>query len=287
MSDRSKKYGNWASGIGLIGGVILTVVFPPVAGLVGKVALTAGMSAIGKIAGNAVGAGTDTVLKNINAPVVQILGPSQVGKNSVYNTITGERREVNRTAPGTKSLYYGRNKMVNELNETGEIWKQSREVSGETLGIWDEVLEMTNPHGIIYVTDSITTNINTQSAGFKNRFAKEVEGLERILNCLAGISNRRAKAIVILVNKIDLKNKSNNGQVFNHGAYSQSYRKLLLSQKIVLKGQRLDFRLALQSVFGASVKLNISPFCAELESNTDFEPINQPAISVFCKDLAS
>jgi hypothetical protein len=281
----SKKYVNSWGKVGTFAGVGLGLGAGLLLGPAGIPLVWLGLSGAGAGAGvgGALGLLTgsigDEVKKNARARVIQIFGPKQTGKNSVYGTIINSNIKPSPTAPGTNKRYNNNKKtdisLLNGSNEGQDIFLDVREIAGEDPPTWEEVIIETNPHGIIYVVDSFTTTqIGTSDRD--NKIQLEIEGISSIERALRKINNtsRSLKAFLILLNKIDLW-KDDPSDLAN------SYRSMLLNK--VIEGSRLDTRI--HSLLGEDRPIRVQPFCAEWEKRSNYIAINQSAISTFNQDL--
>jgi len=223
--------------------------------------------------------------------VIQILGPFQSGKNSVFNTINGVKTEANPTTKGNKS-YLGKNgeasleKILSNSDYDLDRFKSMIEVSGEkdTWFVWKALISQRNPHGIIYVVDSFTCSDNFLTQIKKTReerLEEEIEGLILIINQFEKIpeDKRNLNAFMILVNKID---ELDINLVTNAVALEQSVIQDCKDNILSAKMNKSTIKTYLNFLLPSPENILIKGFYAD--GNTDaFDQYNKSAMRAFAE----
>ncbi len=297
---RGTKYG--AIGGAVLGiGVGASLLIPPLAPVVGGIiglqlaegaAAFSLWTAVGAIAtagsaggtlGATAGITSDQIERRQRARVVQILGPFQSGKNSVYNTIIEHSEEVDPTTIGTKSNYRGKKKTQLKIlagtDYESDAFVAMKEVSGEKSQryIWEEILRESNPHGILYIVDSPTMPQSDHREREK-RFQEEVDGLIDIVNVFRELQNKRLTAFMILINKVDRLPPDQHSQI---NSLSGEYRKKLLMKQS--NGEAIENHL--REILPTGKPIRIAAYCAQWEESTNYAPLNKQAIGTFKADF--
>lgn len=289
-----EKFGIWGGVVGLVGGVV-AVVLTGGAGLVGVIAWAGALAAggatgagCGAAAGAVAGAGTDIGRTVYRRRGVQILGPSQSGKNSVHGTITGNIGEPSPTTPGTKSLYKNpegvdikksRLKLLDGMDDDTDQFVDICELAGEDHKAWHDVIVNSNPDGIIYVVDSCTSRLYQDNEALRaSRVADEIRGILTIEKAWKAIpvNNRKLHAIMIIINKID---ELSSGR--NHIEIVEGFRKTFLSQVI----DQRTIETIIRSMLRPDTPIRVHGFCGHWEKRSNFLEINRRAVSQFNEDL--
>jgi hypothetical protein len=271
-----KKAGEWSKSSAIVASL---VVVAPAAVVVVGIGGVAALGVLGPIASvtaavaGVIGAGvsltTDAYNSKMRGKVVQVFGPKRVGKNSVYDAITGSSdRADDPTTPSTKELYENSSRAELKILDDEDkpappgFFKDIYEVAGESVTKWKELIRETNPHGIIYVTDSSTEFKGKGTRLQDSQFQLEAKGLYEVGQTIKdlrteGGKKKRLKAFLILVNKADKIPTKEKRDALAH-EYKEKLKKHNLEPGMTL----FDF---LTKALGDSIPIRIEYFCADFD----------------------
>lgn len=246
---------------------------------------------VGGVTGGAVAGASavtyDLMLSNFRGKIVQILGPSQVGKNSLHDVLIGEEGKPSPTTESTNSLYGNNSKTKLKILENEDdvplgFFKDIYELSGESVENWKERIKETNPHGIIYIVNSTTEWREHPSEN--TRFQKEIDGLKAITDTLQKLKQQgidiRIKSFLILVNKVDLLIKPDGRKLQDKDEISNEYIKKL-------QHHSTNIYESLQQAVGEKTPIIVDYFCTDrvLRNNEDYLQHNIKVIKKFWRRI--
>ncbi len=288
--EKVKKYGVYASAAGALLSGVAIVIFPPAAVGIAGVALAqavAGYAAAAAAVGSTVGVAEELWLNRVRGKVVQIFGPKGVGKNSVYDAITqSDDGKPDATSESTKKIYEDNSRADLNILKGQPVpagfFKDIYEVSGERVSKWKEVIEETNPHGIIYVVTSCTEYRKKGDEERKERFKLETDGLYEVCKTLRSLKSQNQsiniKTFLILVNKADLCPGDRDNVA---DEYKNELSKYYLPDE---KESLFDF---LKIVMGSKIPIRVQYFSADYDqrSSQPYKDHNSKVILEFWLDI--
>lgn len=291
-NEKVKKYTGIAGAGGFALGVIGVAFFPAIApaavGLAGMATAVGAFAGFGSAAGAGAAVAQELWLNTVRGKVVQIFGPKQVGKNSIYNAITqSDESGVDPTSESTKKIYEDKSRAdLNILKDQAApagFLEDIYEVSGENVSKWKEVIEETNPHGIIYVVSSCTDKeYRDDNKMRKERFELEAQGLSEICETLISlksqVENINIKSFLILVNKADLVPEFRDRVADEYKNQLEDYFPNANEESL--------FEL-LEKAVGENIPIRVERFCAHYgqRGTQSYKEHNSKVILQFWKDI--